>query len=44
MQLLDRGVIATSDIRDSMRKSGAIASDRTDEDIDADILSVNPMV
>ncbi len=43
MQLNDRGVIAKSDLRNTMRKSSQIEPDRTDEDIDAEISLVNPL-
>lgn len=36
IQLMDRGVIAMPDLRDSMRKYGIIDKERTDEDIDSD--------
>lgn len=35
--LLDRGVVATSDVRNNLRKAEFIASGRTDEEIDAEI-------
>lgn len=44
MQLSDRGVIAKSDLRNVMRKSSQIEQDRTDEDIDAEISLVDPLV
>jgi hypothetical protein len=44
MQLMDRGVIAKSDMRDNMRKSGLIQEDRTDEDIDLEVGNVDPMI
>jgi len=34
IQLLDRGVIATSDLQDDLRAKGVIRQDRTNEDID----------
>lgn len=37
IQLLDRGVIATSDMRQKLRDSGLISSDREDEEIDAEV-------
>ena len=37
IQEVDRGLIATKDYRDWRRKTGGIAEDRTDEEIDADI-------
>jgi len=44
MQLLDRGVIAKSDMRTSMRKSGQIAHDRMDEDIDQEVGNIDPLL
>ena len=44
MQLMDRGVIAKSDLRAQMRKSGQINSDRTDEDIDLEVGNIDPML
>ena len=37
--LLDRGIKAKKDVRDTLRKTGGIAADRDDEDIDSDILN-----
>ena len=37
MQLLDRGVIAMSDMRNALRGQGVIDNDRTDDDIEADV-------
>ena len=42
VQLLDRGVIAISDIRDRLRSHGEIKKDRTDDDIDNDITDTMP--
>jgi hypothetical protein len=36
IQLLDRGVVAVSDVRAELRQAGMIAPDRTDDDIDAE--------
>ena len=36
IQLLDRGVIAMRDMRDGLRSTGVIESDRTDEEIEAE--------
>lgn len=35
--MLDRGIVATKDVRGYLRKSGFIEADRTDEDIDGEI-------
>jgi len=43
MQLLDRGVIAKSDLRNMQRKNGQIEADRTDEDIDAEVGNIDPL-
>lgn len=43
MQMLDRGVIAKSDMRDTMRKGGVLAHDRTDAAIDGDAELVSPI-
>lgn len=43
MQLMDRGVIAKSDLRHHMRKTALISSDRTDEDIDAEVGNIDPL-
>jgi hypothetical protein len=43
MQLLDRGIIAKSDLRDHMRKSDLISSDRSDEDIDQEVGNIDPL-
>ncbi len=42
IQLLDRGVIAISDIRERLRNYGEIAKERTDEEIDEDIMDTMP--
>jgi len=44
MQLMDRGVIAKSDLRSTMRKQSLIGTDRTDDDIDEEVGSIDPMV
>lgn len=44
MQLLDRGVIAKSDLRNMQRKAGQIEVDRTDEDIDAELGNADPLI
>jgi len=44
MQLLDRGVIAMSDIRNQMRRAGQIEPDRADEDIDNEQGQANPLL
>ena len=36
VQLMDRGVIALPDLRHQLRRSGLIAADRTDDEIDSD--------
>lgn len=41
--LVDRGIIANTDIRAKLRKTGLIAPDRTDEDIDADVGVADPL-
>lgn len=43
MQLMDRGVIAKSDLRHHMRKTALISSDRTDDDIDAEVGNIDPL-
>jgi hypothetical protein len=37
IQLLDRGIVAVSDVRAELRQAGMIAPDRTDDDIDAEV-------
>ena len=44
IQLVDRQIIAKEDVRHSLRKSGLIEADRTDEDIEAEVEEVNPLV
>lgn len=36
IMLLDRGILAVSDLRNNLRTSGVLASDRTDQDIDGE--------
>ena len=43
IQLMDRGVISVQDVRASLRKSGLIDSDKTDEEIDDQILGMDPL-
>jgi hypothetical protein len=43
IQLMDRGVIGISDVRTSLRKSGLIDADKTDEEIDAEIIGIDPL-
>jgi hypothetical protein len=43
MQLLDRKVLAKSDIRSFLRKGGSISQDRSDEDIDGDVEVDDPI-
>jgi hypothetical protein len=43
MQLLDRGVIGKSDVRDGLRKKGMINPERTDEEIDEEVGDIDPM-
>jgi hypothetical protein len=44
MQLLDRQVIAKTDVRRMMRKGGLIEHDRTDEDIEGEVEAASPVV
>jgi hypothetical protein len=37
MMLLDRGIIATTDVRAMMRENGTLDANRTDDEIDADL-------
>lgn len=41
--LVDRGIIANTDIRAKLRKTGLLDPDRTDEDIDADVVVTTPL-
>lgn len=43
IQLYDRGLIANSDIRHYIRKTGVIKADRTDLDIDTEVSTANPI-
>ena len=44
LQLFNSGIIASRDIRDTLRRTSTIKADRTDEDIDDDIGNINPLV
>lgn len=44
IQLLDRQVISIADMRNYLRKTGDIDSDRDDQDIDNDMREVNPLI
>ncbi|MCP4493083.1 MAG: DUF4055 domain-containing protein [Gammaproteobacteria bacterium] len=44
MQLLDRGVLAVSDVRSNLRKAGVIHPERTDEEIEAEIGDITPLM
>lgn len=44
IQLLDRTVIAKSDLQDDLRSKGFIKQDRTNEDIDDEAEIINPIV
>jgi len=43
VQLFDRNIIALPDIRQSVRKAGIIAMERSDEDIDNDVDLRSPL-
>lgn len=43
LQLFNNGIIAKEDVRSSLRKTGLINPDRTDEDIDEDVDNLNPL-
>jgi len=43
LQLFNNGIIAAADIRDTLRKTGTIKADRTDDDIDVEVLDINPI-
>jgi hypothetical protein len=43
MQMLDRGIIAKSDMRTGLRKGGLLSHDRTDEEIDGEAEVVSPV-
>lgn len=42
LQLFNNGIIGATDIRHTLRTTGAIKSDRSDQDIEEDIGSINP--
>jgi hypothetical protein len=42
IQLMDRGVIGKTDVRDYLRKSGVIDAMRTDEELDSELDQVDP--
>ena len=44
LQLYTNGIIAATDIRRTLRKTGTIPADRTDEDIENDVGSINPFL
>jgi len=44
IQLLDRGVIAVKDLRDNLRKSNFIDSNRTDEMLDSEAETASPII
>lgn len=43
IQLLDRQVVAVQDVRTKLRGGGLIAQNRTDEEIDGEVLDVEPL-
>ena len=43
LMLLDRGIIAPNDVRYYVRKTGAIADSRTDEDIEQEVEVLSPL-
>ena len=43
IQLYNNGIKAKKDVRDHLRKIGNISPDRTDDDIDSDLDSLNPL-
>jgi hypothetical protein len=43
IQLMDRGVIAKKDLRDNLRKGNLISAERTDEEIDNDAETADPL-
>lgn len=43
LQLFNNGIIATQDIRHTLRKTGTIQADRTDDDIDEDVSNIDPI-
>lgn len=44
IQLLDRGIIAESDLRSNVRQAGMIEADRTDDDIKEEAGEVDPLL
>ncbi len=44
IQLLDRSVIAKSDLRDNLRRVNIIDNERTDDEIDSEASNVDPLV
>jgi hypothetical protein len=44
MQLLERQVIAKTDVRRTLRKGGLLEHDRTDEDIEGEVEAVSPVI
>lgn len=44
IQLLDRGVIATNDLQNYLRRTGIIESGRTNEEIDSEAESADPLI
>lgn len=44
IQLWDRQVIATKDLRSNIRRAGIVNAERTDEDIDEDLGDLDPLV
>lgn len=43
IQLFNNGIIALPDVRENLRKTGLIKPERTDDDIDDDLGSLNPL-
>ena len=44
LQLYNSGIIATADVRHTLRETGLIRADRTDEDIQNEVVNINPFV
>ena len=44
IQLLDRGIVAKSDLRVGLRKANLIEAGRTDEEIDEEVETSNPLI
>ena len=44
IQLLDRAVIAKADVRDNLKEMGVLNPDRTDEEIDVEMETSNPLI